>query len=94
MKKKLLSLLLVFALVLSCAFVLASCGGDDPDDSDGVVDDGNNNVDDGDGNDEGDDVYTDEGVNGGSGSKDVYIDTDSKNQDPDGDYIKDNNLDA
>ena len=32
--KKLLSLLLVFALLLSCAFVLASCGDDEP------VDDG------------------------------------------------------
>ena len=72
MKKKILSLLLVIALVLSCVFVLASCGGDDSEPDD--VTPGGDNVDNS-------DVKVDEGVGNANGEGGAYVVTDPQSPD-------------
>lgn len=69
MKKKILSLLLVIALVLSCVFVLASCGGDETEPD--PTPDGNN-VDNS-------DVKVDEGIGNANGEGGAYVVTDPQN---------------
>lgn len=68
MKKKFFSLLLVIALVLSCVFVLASCGGDDEEPEVPSGDNVDNS-----------DVKVDEGIGNANGEGGVYVVTDPQN---------------
>ena len=79
MKKKLLALALVMAMLLSCMLMLTSC----PDSGDDGPNNGGSQVD--------GELNLDEGVNGSQGSSDLTIITDPNNPEAgkgsDGNYI-------
>ena len=76
MKKKLLALILVFAMLLSCALMLTSCPGDGPSDTPGGGDTPDP------------ELNLDEGLNEGTGSSNPSAITDPSNPEASGNEDK------